>query len=202
VEGFDPEEAKSIRECQELFSNSFLRPDLAFIKANLSFLPKAICQLEKAGLPLTSAVKIVQEAKAKVDSIPGPKGKVFKEKFASFLQKCWKEIDDTCQLCLEEEETSDHLMWDCPALAYWREAAEMNKMYLRHMHQAIAREARLHGSMLEEGGDIDEGEEAQGPTPGPQVPALEQPAAQHPELPVSTPTPQSTRKSCVSCAVN
>jgi hypothetical protein len=87
VEGFDPEEAKSIRECQELFSNSFLRPDLAFIKANLSFLPKAICQLEKAGLPLTSAVKIVQEAKAKVDSIPGPKGKVFK----GFQKLLWAE---------------------------------------------------------------------------------------------------------------
>jgi hypothetical protein len=43
----------------------------------------------------------------------------------------WKEIDDTCQLCLEEEETSDHLMWDCPALAYWREADTADEMEQR-----------------------------------------------------------------------
>ena len=34
----------------------------------------------------------------------------------------WKEIDDECLLCREEEETSAHLMWECPALAWWREA--------------------------------------------------------------------------------
>jgi ribonuclease HI len=43
----------------------------------------------------------------------------------------WKEIDDTCQLCLEEEETSAHLMWDCPALAYWREADTADEMEQR-----------------------------------------------------------------------
>jgi hypothetical protein len=40
----------------------------------------------------------------------------------------WKKIDDTCQLCLKEE---DHLMWECPALAYWWEADTANEMEQR-----------------------------------------------------------------------
>jgi hypothetical protein len=40
----------------------------------------------------------------------------------------WREIDGECLLCLEEEETSAHLMWECPALAWWREADAAEKM--------------------------------------------------------------------------
>jgi hypothetical protein len=36
-----------------------------------------------------------------------------------------------CQLCLEEEETSDHLMWECLALTYWREADTAKEMEQR-----------------------------------------------------------------------
>jgi hypothetical protein len=87
VESFDPQEAKSIKECQDLFTTCSLKADLTFIKANLSFLPKAICQLEEAGLPLTNAVNIVKEVKTKIECIPGQKGQIFKDKLSSVLQK-------------------------------------------------------------------------------------------------------------------
>lgn len=37
--------------------------------------------------------------------------------------KHWLQIDETCQLCLEGDETSAHLLWECPALAWWRETS-------------------------------------------------------------------------------
>jgi hypothetical protein len=45
-------------------------------------------------------------------------------------------------LCLEEEETSAHLMWECPALAWWREADISEKMTER-----IFELARLEGAV-------------------------------------------------------
>ncbi len=53
----------------------------------MSFLPGSIQQLEDAGLTLTDALGIVEDAKNKIDSIPGPKGVFFKAKMDAVLKK-------------------------------------------------------------------------------------------------------------------
>ncbi len=57
----------------------------AFIEANLSFLVKS--QLEVAGLPLNRSLAVISEAQDRIDSVPGSKGNVFKEKLAQVMQK-------------------------------------------------------------------------------------------------------------------
>ncbi len=40
----------------------------------------------------------------------------------------WADIDDTCELCLEDTETVEHLWEECPALEQWRrEVHEVHK---------------------------------------------------------------------------
>ena len=87
VEQFDSEEAVPIKKCQELLRKDSLPSDLAFVRSHLAFLPATIKSLEKAGLPLTSAMSILDSAQQKMDSIPGEKGNILQVKLHSVLHK-------------------------------------------------------------------------------------------------------------------
>lgn len=87
MEEFDPEDAKSISEAQELIAKNSVRADLAFIKANLSFLAASIKKLETAGLQIFDSLAIVEDTKTKVNAIPGQNGEIFKKKLSKVLKK-------------------------------------------------------------------------------------------------------------------
>ena len=57
LDEFEEEEAKAIKETKKLLKSLNLRAYLAFIKANLSFLPHYITKLEKQGIELTNAMQ-------------------------------------------------------------------------------------------------------------------------------------------------
>ncbi len=80
VDKFVEDEAKSIREAKGLMGKKSIKIDLAFIKSYLYFLPESITRLEESGLTLVDSLAILDEVKEKINSIPAPKGKVFKEK--------------------------------------------------------------------------------------------------------------------------
>lgn len=87
VDQLDPEEAVSIKKCQELLRKASLPADLAFVHSHLSFLPGAITSLEKTGLSLTSALTILDSVQEKINSIPGEKGNILQLKMHSILNK-------------------------------------------------------------------------------------------------------------------
>ena len=87
VDNFNEEEARSIKETQELMRKESVRDDLAFIKCHLSFLPVAITRLEQAGLSLCDSLALLEDVKAKINSIPSNKGKIFKDKMEQVLKK-------------------------------------------------------------------------------------------------------------------
>jgi hypothetical protein len=33
------------------------------------------------------------------------------------MHRIGKDLEDSCRLCMEESETTQHLMWECPAVA-------------------------------------------------------------------------------------
>ncbi len=72
---------------EDLTEKASLKSDLAFIQTHLSFLPGSIQQLEEAGVTLTDSLGIVEDAKNKIDSIPGPKEVFFKAKMDAVLEK-------------------------------------------------------------------------------------------------------------------
>ena len=83
---FNLDEAKNIREAQELLSRDTLAADLSYINANLVFLAGAVTQLEEASLSLTHSLSILADAKKLLNSLTGPKGKILKEKWCW----CWR----------------------------------------------------------------------------------------------------------------
>lgn len=85
--GFDKNEAKSIREAQELLQKESLKSDLAYVEANLSFLPVSIKLLEAHGLTLHRSLEILEDAEQKLNSIPGSTGKIFQDRLANVLRK-------------------------------------------------------------------------------------------------------------------
>ncbi len=87
VNSFNPEDAGSIKEAQQLLKKDSLGADLSYIASNLGFLAGAITQLEEAGLPLTHSLAILDNAKERLAVLPGAKGKVLKEKFEKVLKK-------------------------------------------------------------------------------------------------------------------
>ncbi len=87
IDGFNPDSAKAVTEVQLLMKTASLKADLAFIKAKLGFLPGAILQLKEAGLPLADSLEIVTDAQRWLNSVPGSKGLVFKEKLDQVVKK-------------------------------------------------------------------------------------------------------------------
>ncbi len=100
MDTFNEEEARSIREAQELLEKASLKSDLAFIKCQLAFLPQAITRLETSGLTLIESVSIVNEVMEKIDKLPEPKGRIFKEKMTAVLKKnsVFKTLQDVAKV--------------------------------------------------------------------------------------------------------
>eukprot|EP00095_Tigriopus_kingsejongensis_P008149 maker-scaffold196_size269943-snap-gene-1.31 protein:Tk08149 transcript:maker-scaffold196_size269943-snap-gene-1.31-mRNA-1 annotation:"PREDICTED: uncharacterized protein LOC100906479" len=87
VSTFDPDEATCIRNSQAIMAKASLAVDLAFIQCHLSFLPNAIKRLEKAGLPLAEALAILDDAKLRIETIPGTKGQLLQQKITNVLRR-------------------------------------------------------------------------------------------------------------------
>ena len=56
--------------------------DLAYIACHLSFMPATINRLEEPGLPLTESLSILEKAEEKINSSPGQKRLILKEKMS------------------------------------------------------------------------------------------------------------------------
>ncbi|TRY80736.1 hypothetical protein TCAL_04341 [Tigriopus californicus] len=87
INSFDSEAARNISEVKALMAKDSLKADLAFIETHLSFLATSIAQLEEAGLTLHNSLSIVSMTQDKINSIPGSKGNIFKEKLLRVLAK-------------------------------------------------------------------------------------------------------------------
>lgn len=87
VNSFDPDEAKSIKEAQQLLEKDSLAADLTLIHSNLGFLAGAITQLEEAGLPLSRSLGIIYDAQKKLSSLSSETGIVFKDKLNQVMRK-------------------------------------------------------------------------------------------------------------------
>ena len=72
---------------KELIGNPNLPTDLAFIKTYLSFLPHTITRLEGRGLSLADQVNAIEDARMKINRIPGPRGRQMQKKFTSVFEK-------------------------------------------------------------------------------------------------------------------
>ena len=70
-----------------LLKSQNLRADLAFIKANLSFLPHYITKLEEQGMELTNAMQLMEDALDKLSRIPENYGEELKTKLDNVLKK-------------------------------------------------------------------------------------------------------------------
>lgn len=87
VAKLDETEAVSIKRAKEALKKPSLPGNLAFIHANLAFIPRILKELQTAGLPLTQALEIVDEVKAKLGSIGGEKGNILAGKYREVLAK-------------------------------------------------------------------------------------------------------------------
>lgn len=87
VSSFNPEDAASIRICQELLNSDTVLCDLTFIKANFGNLPKAIKQREGSGLSLDCGIAIVNSALQPLQSLFGDIGAKVAQKVAYVLEK-------------------------------------------------------------------------------------------------------------------
>lgn len=85
VNYFDDNDAVSIKNSKEYFSDQNIETQLVFIKSNFGFLPDLITRLEKQEIPLVDSISIVEEAKEKLITINGEMGKTIKIKIESVL---------------------------------------------------------------------------------------------------------------------
>ena len=77
----------SIRHFNELMLKETIVVDLAYIVSHLSFMPATIKRLEEPDLPLTESLSIMGKAEEKINSSPGQKGLILKEKMNQVLRK-------------------------------------------------------------------------------------------------------------------
>lgn len=87
IKQLDSDEAEAIRHGQEIVRNASLEAELAFIKCHLYFILDNITKLERAGLPLTEGLRILDDTTNCLNSIPGQRGKQLQQKMRSVLEK-------------------------------------------------------------------------------------------------------------------
>jgi hypothetical protein len=88
VDFFDKEDAICIGKSQTAFSDFTVAQDLAYIKANFSYLVDAIKMLEAKGLTITEVAEILSDVLEVLKKATGPIGAVVLNKFeSSILQK-------------------------------------------------------------------------------------------------------------------
>lgn len=87
VNSLDAEEAISIKNAQKYFADHNLAANLVFIKSNFGFIPDVMTGLEAKNIPLSDAIKIIDNVFLKLNQIPGTVGKMVQEKINDVLEK-------------------------------------------------------------------------------------------------------------------
>jgi len=80
VNSLDKEEAISIKNAQKYYSDLSLAANLVFIKSNFGFIPDVMTSLEAKNMPLSDAIKIIEDVFLKLNQVPGTVGKMIHEK--------------------------------------------------------------------------------------------------------------------------
>ena len=103
VVGLDPDDAVSIRDCQEVLRNPLLVSKLVFIKTHLMFLKYGILKLEEHGTDLKSQLEVISNIK---DRLPNSK---VSEKLKIVLEKNvgYNTISQILKKCLMENQVLD-----------------------------------------------------------------------------------------------
>lgn len=86
VNGFNKDDASSIKIAQELFSNS-LSESLAYIKSNFGIISSAITRLEAASLEIHESIEIVRSVERSVQQSHGIVGDSVKRKLQNVLNR-------------------------------------------------------------------------------------------------------------------
>jgi len=87
VDSLDKEDAISIENSQKYFSEASLAANLVFIKSHFGFLPDTIASLEAKNILLSHTIDVMQNVSLKLSQVPGPIGKIVKEKMNDVLKK-------------------------------------------------------------------------------------------------------------------
>lgn len=87
VNSLDKEEAISIKNAQKYFADLSLAANLVFIKSNFGFIPDVMTSLEVKHMPLSDAVKIIEDVFLKLNQVPGTVGKMIQGKMNDVLEK-------------------------------------------------------------------------------------------------------------------
>jgi len=87
VNSLNTEEATSIKNSQKYFADHSLAANLVFIKSNFGFIPDLMTGLEAKNIPLSDAIKIIDNVFLKLNQVPGTVGKMVQEKMNDVLEK-------------------------------------------------------------------------------------------------------------------
>ncbi|XP_022180013.1 uncharacterized protein LOC111040403 [Myzus persicae] len=87
VYSLDKEEAISIKNAQKYFFDPSLAANLVFIKSNFGFIPDVMTSLEAKNIPLSDAIKLIEDVFFKLNLVPGTVGKMIQEKMNDVLEK-------------------------------------------------------------------------------------------------------------------
>jgi len=87
VNSLDKEEAISIKNAQKYFAELSLAANLVFIKTNFGFIPDVMTCLEAKHMPLSDAVKIIEDVFLKLNQVPGTVRKMIQGKMNDVLEK-------------------------------------------------------------------------------------------------------------------
>lgn len=77
---FPDSASEAVRECQTVLNDLTVEQNLAFIKANYSFVSHAIKKLETKGLALTDSLQIIDEFKTNTARVQGSVGDIVRKK--------------------------------------------------------------------------------------------------------------------------
>lgn len=78
IDGLDEEESDSIVQIKKVIAEKNLFTELTFIKANFSFMPTAITELEARGSPIAGVMKKMTQIRERLNAM---KNKTFAEKW-------------------------------------------------------------------------------------------------------------------------
>lgn len=87
VFSFDPNDAGSIYECQDTLEDDELKSNLAYIAANLKFLPGTIECLERKNASLADSLATLESVGTALQALPGDIGSKIKVKFDDVMRR-------------------------------------------------------------------------------------------------------------------
>jgi len=85
LQKLDDKNVASIQKCINMLSLESVKSNLTFIQSHFFILVKSINNLEHSSLTLSDSTQIVNNVIFAMEKVPGQKGKIIQEKFASAL---------------------------------------------------------------------------------------------------------------------